>query len=52
MVDYGEDVGDLYIKFKHAEHTEGEPTDDGQVILHYDKKGDIVAIEILDITTI
>lgn len=52
MVDYGDDVGDLYIKFKHAKHTEGEPTSDGQVIIHYDENEDIAAIEILDITTI
>lgn len=26
-LDYGDDVGDLYIRFKHARHTEGEPTD-------------------------
>ncbi|KPV64774.1 MAG: hypothetical protein AOA65_0841 [Candidatus Bathyarchaeota archaeon BA1] len=52
MVDYGDDVGDLYIKFKHAKHTEGEPTDDGQAIIHYDENEDIAAIEILDITTI
>ncbi len=52
MVDYGDDVGDLYIKFKHAKHTEGEPTNDGQVIIHYDENEDVAAIEILDITTI
>ncbi len=52
MVDYGDDVGDLYIRFKHAKHTEGEPTKDGRVIIHYDENEDIAAIEILDITTI
>ena len=52
MVDYGDDVGDLYIKFKHAKHTEGEPTNDGQVIIHYDENEDIAAIEILDMTTL
>jgi hypothetical protein len=46
-VDYGDDLGDLFIRFKHAKSTEGEPTEDGQVILHYGKKKDIVAIEIL-----
>jgi len=51
-VDYGDDVGDLFIRFKHAEHTEGEPTEDGRVIIHYDKRGCIVAIEITDITTL
>jgi uncharacterized protein YuzE len=51
-VDYGDDVGDLFIRFKHAKHTKGEPTEDGQVIVHYDEKENIAAIEILDITTI
>jgi len=51
-VDYGDDVGDLFIRFKYAKHTEGEPTEDGKVILHYDEKENIAAIEILDITTI
>lgn len=50
-VDYGDDVGDLFIRFKHAKSTEGEPTKDGQVILHYDEEEVIVAIEILNITT-
>lgn len=48
-VDYGDDVGDLFIRFKHAKSTEGEPTEDGQVILHYDKKKEMAAIEILNI---
>jgi len=52
MVDYGDDVGDLYIRFKHAKRAEGEPTDDGQVIVHHDEKGNVVAIEILDISTL
>ena len=51
-IDYGDDVGDLFIRFGHAKHTEGEPTGDGQVIVHYDEKENIVAIEILDITTL
>ena len=51
-LDYGDDVGDLYIRFKHARHTEGEPTDDGRVIVHYDENQDVAAIEILDITTL
>lgn len=51
-VDYGDDVGDLFIRFKHARYTEGEPTEDGKVIVHYDKEKNIAAIEILDITTI
>lgn len=51
-VDYGDDVGDLFIRFKHAKTTEGEPTKDGKVILHYNEKREIAAIEILDITSI
>lgn len=51
-VDYGDDVGDLFIRFKHTKSTEGEPTEDGQVILHYDKNEAIAAIEILNIITL
>lgn len=50
-LDYGEDVGDLHIKFKHSAQTEGEPTQDGQAIIFYDNH-EIAAIEITDITTI
>jgi uncharacterized protein YuzE len=49
-IDYDEDVGDLYIRFKNAEATEGEPTSDGKAIVHYDKKGKIAAVEITDST--
>ena len=51
-IDYGEDVSDLYIRFRTAEHTEGEATADGKVIIHYDEKGKIAAVEITDITTL
>jgi uncharacterized protein YuzE len=44
-IDYDEDQGDLYVRFKNAEATEGEPTNDGTTIIHYDKKGKIAAIE-------
>ena len=41
--------GDLYIRFKEVEYTEGEPSDDGLVIFHYsDNK--IAAVEIMNIT--
>jgi hypothetical protein len=50
-VDYGDDVGDLFIRFKHANTTEGEPTEDGQVILHYEGRS-IVAVEILSIAAL
>ena len=49
-IDYDEDAGDLYIRFKNVDTTEGEPTSDGKTIIHYDKKGKIAAIEIMDIT--
>jgi hypothetical protein len=49
-IDYDEDVGDLYIRFKNAETTEGEPTSDGKAIVHYDKNEKIVAVEITDLT--
>lgn len=49
MVDYDEEEGDLYIRFKEAEYTEGEPSHDGLVIFHYsDNK--IAAIEIMNVT--
>ena len=51
-IDYDEDVGDLYIRFKNADATEGEPTTDGKTIIHYDKKGKIAAVEITDITAL
>jgi len=51
-VDYGDDVGDLYVRFKHARRMEGEPTKDGQAILHYDEDKNLAAVEILDITTL
>jgi uncharacterized protein YuzE len=51
-MDYDEPIGSLYIRFKSAEATEGEPTDDGKIIFHYDKKGKTAAVEITDITTL
>lgn len=51
-IDYGEDVGDLFVRFRHADRTEGEATADGKVIVHYDKKGRIAAVEITDITAL
>ena len=47
-VDYGE-KGDLYIRFKHADAPEGEPTSDGRVIFFYSGRRDPVAVEILDV---
>jgi uncharacterized protein YuzE len=51
-VDYGEDIGDLFVRFRHADSTEGEATADGKVIVHYDKKGRIAAVEVADITAL
>lgn len=51
-IDYGEDVGDLFVRFKIVDHTEGEPTKDGKVIMHYDRKGKIAAVEVTDLSSI
>ncbi len=51
MIDYDEEDGSLYIRFKNVDHTEGEPTTDGRVIVHYEPQSNkIAAIEILNIT--
>ena len=53
MIDYDEEDGSLYIRFRNVDHTEGEPTADGRVIVHYDPKGNkVAAIEIMNITTL
>ena len=53
MIDYDEEDGSLYIRFRNVDHTEGEPTPDGKVILHYDHKNNkVAAIEIMNITTL
>jgi uncharacterized protein YuzE len=49
-VDYGKDIGDLFVRFRHADSMEGEATPDGKVIVHYDRKGKIAAVEVTDIT--
>jgi len=51
-IDYGDDAGDLFIRFKHAKNTEGEPTTDGKIIIHYDENENIAAIEIVNITAL
>ena len=48
MADYDDREGDLYLRFREAEHPEGHPTEDGLVIVHTDKKG-TVALEILNL---
>ena len=51
-VDYGDDVGDLFLRFRHVGHADGEPTKDGRVIVYYDKRGNVVAVGITDITAL
>ena len=43
---------DLFVRFRHVEHVEGEPTGDGRVMVYYDRRGKVVAVEITDITTL
>ena len=51
-IDYGEDIGDLFVRFRHADHLEGEPTPDGKVIVHYDEKDKIAAVEITNLANL
>jgi len=51
-IDYKDDVSDLFVRFKFVEDGEGEPTGDGRVIVHCDRRGSVVAVEITDITTL
>jgi uncharacterized protein YuzE len=51
-VDYGLDVGDFFVRFRHADSAEGDAMGDGKVIIHYDGKGKIAAVEITDITAL
>lgn len=48
MADYDDKEGDLYIRFQAAKRPEGEPTDDGLIVVHRDKNH-IVGIEILNL---
>jgi len=43
---------DVFVRFRHVEYADGEPAGDGRVIVYYDKRGKVVAIEITDITTL
>jgi uncharacterized protein YuzE len=45
-------LGDVFVRFRRVEHVEDEPTGDGRVIVYYDKRGKVVAVEITDITTL
>jgi len=51
-VDYGCDVGDLFVRFRHVEHADDDPIGDGRVIVYYDKRGKVVAVEITDIRSL
>jgi uncharacterized protein YuzE len=51
-IDYGEDIGDLLVRFRYADRLEGEPTADGKVIVHFDEKGKIAAVEITSLTNL
>ena len=51
-VDYGDDVGDLFVRFECVEDSEGEPTGDGRVIVYYDRRGSVVAVEITDMAVL
>lgn len=46
MADSGDDIGDLFIKFRHVRLRDGEPTKDGNAIVHYGEDGRIAALEI------
>lgn len=50
MADYEPKEGSLYIRFREAESTNGEPTKDGLVIAHYDRNEKLAAIEVLDLS--
>ena len=46
-IDLDEDRNVLYIEFKHVKFKEGKPTEDGEIIIYYDNKGEITALEIV-----
>jgi hypothetical protein len=53
-VDYGE-KGDLYIRFKHVDNPQGEPTTDGRVLFFFEesvRRKSPVAVEILDVESV
>jgi len=45
-------LGDVFVRFRRVEYVEGEPSGDGRVIVYYDKRGHVVAVEITGITTL
>ena len=40
------------MRFRRVERADGEPTADERVIVYYDKRGKVIAVEITDITTL
>ncbi len=49
-LDYGSE-GDLYVRFEHADKPVGEPAKDGKAIFFYGSKEQLVALEILDLSS-
>lgn len=47
--DYDDEGGTLFMRFSHNEIVQSEPTEDGLLLLHYSKAGDLTAIEIIDL---
>ncbi len=47
--DLGPEFNDLFLRFSHDEIREGEPSKDGLVLFHYSERGELVAIEIMDL---
>ena len=45
-------MGDVFVRFRHVEHADDEPIGDGRVIVYYDKRGKVVAVEITDIRSL
>lgn len=41
--------GMLFMRFSHDEIVQSEPTEDGLLLFHYSKAGDLTAIEIIDL---
>ncbi|MBS7645600.1 MAG: DUF2283 domain-containing protein [Candidatus Bathyarchaeia archaeon] len=52
MADYDPENAVLLIKFSHSRIVNGEPTSDGNIILHYGEKDELIAIEILRLPSV
>jgi len=42
----------VFIRFRRVVHLEEEPTEDGRVIVYYDRRGSVVAVEITDMAVL